>query len=382
VYLHENVHHKHLKDLSDARTQHALADHAQLEQEFSSLRMERDHAVDEAHRTSQKLHEASFVLEQKANENLRLNARLNDTTEMAQELEAEWSGQSNAKLQLQRQLAERDLELGELRAQMEKIRSEACAAVPLRLENEELKCRIREMSDELDCMHQRYKGGAEAKEENSRLRLKVSEQLTSMDEMLKKHGAEMQVASKMSEGVGAALESKTQRIEALLNGMVVERELKLDCVDKMNAALQRADSLEAEVQAVRDELCRVDQELTATTNELTEAEMTTTDAESAAAAISSRKQRLASRLHQLFAQLNNRITAAKEDADRARMDLSDCRAELILCETRLQTVTEERDQANLEALRDRDDLARITQAWTRHRPKFGESEYQKSAIMN
>ena len=73
------------------------------------------------------------------------------------------------------------------------------------------------MADELDSLHERYLGGQQAQEENSLLRLKVSEQLTSMDEMLKKHGSEMQVASHMSQGVGAALESKTQRIESLLN---------------------------------------------------------------------------------------------------------------------------------------------------------------------
>ena len=44
------------------------------------------------------------MLEQRDNENLRLNARLNDTAEMAQELEAEWTGEASAKFQLQRQV--------------------------------------------------------------------------------------------------------------------------------------------------------------------------------------------------------------------------------------------------------------------------------------
>jgi len=379
---HEAGHQRHLTDLAHARTQHALADHGRLEQEFAALRSQRDEAVSEAHTTSQKLDETKFVLEQRDNENLRLNARLNDTAEMAQELEAEWTGEASAKFQLQRQLSERELEIGELRSQMERIRGEACSAEPLRLENEQLKQRVQQMGDELDTLHERYLGGQQAKDENSALRLKVSEQLTAMDEMLKSHGSEMQVASHVSQGVGAALESKTQRIEALLNGMVLERELKRDAVDKMNKAVQRADALEAEVQSVRAELCRVDEELTATTHELTQAEICTTDAESAAAAVSPRKMKLATRLDTLFGRLNSRIVSAQDETTRARTDLSNCQRELSECEVKRQTAIEERDRANLEALRDREDLAQITQAWSRHRPKFGSSEYKKSAIMN
>ena len=50
--LQEAGHQRHLTDLAHARTQHALADHGRLEQEFAALRSQRDEAVSEAHTTS------------------------------------------------------------------------------------------------------------------------------------------------------------------------------------------------------------------------------------------------------------------------------------------------------------------------------------------